>query len=282
MKNNNNLDHSKTEFLFESDAEKAILKEASKPSKVKGYKKIARNSIIISCLLICGFIITYSSQSDKLFKLRASLINSSQNDKEKMNDSSESLDIVNNNYNKKYEIIINKANPITESTLKKYKQVEVMDNVISGIKLEEQTYKSYLKLKQNLLERGYYINIRSGYRSFNESEEVYNYYKINNGIDYAEKYVAKPGVSEHNAGLSFDFIISKDKTSLKTNYQSDEYKYLENVAYLYGFIIRYPKDKENITGYSYEPWHLRYVGNELAKYLTKNNLTLEEYYETKE
>lgn len=282
MKNNNNLDHSKTEFLFESDAEKAILKEASKPSKVKGYKKIARNSIIISCLLICGFIITYSSQSDKLFKLSASLINSSQNDKEKMNDSSESLDIVNNNYNKKYEIIINKANPITESTLKKYKQVEVIDNVISGIKLEEQTYKSYLKLKQNLLERGYYINIRSGYRSFNESEEVYNYYKIENGIDYAEKYVAKPGVSEHNAGLSFDFIISQDKTSLKTNYQSDEYKYLENVTYLYGFIIRYPKDKENITGYSYEPWHLRYVGNELAKYLTKNNLTLEEYYETKE
>ncbi len=282
MKNNNNLDHSKTEFLFESDAEKAILKEASKPSKVKVYKKIARNSIIISCLLICGFIITYSSQSDKLFKLSASLINSSQNDKEKMNDSSESLDIVNNNYNKKYEIIINKANPITESTLKKYKQVEVIDNVISGIKLEEQTYKSYLKLKQNLLERGYYINIRSGYRSFNESEEVYNYYKIENGIDYAEKYVAKPGVSEHNAGLSFDFIISQDKTSLKTNYQSDEYKYLENVAYLYGFIIRYPKDKENVTGYSYEPWHLRYVGVELAKYLTKNNLTLEEYYETKE
>ena len=157
-----------------------------------------------------------------------------------------------------------------------------MDNAIEGIKLEEQTYKSYLKLKQNLLERGYYINIRSGYRSFNESEEVYNYYKIENGIDYAEKYVAKPGVSEHNAGLSFDFIISQDKTSLKTNYQSDEYKYLENVAYLYGFIIRYPKDKENITGYSYEPWHLRYVGNELAKYLTKNNLTLEEYYETKE
>ena len=276
------LEQSKTEFLFESDAEKAVLREASKPSKVKIYKKIVRNSIILSCLLFCGFVITYGTQKNKLFKLNASLINSSSSHKEKMNSSSKQLDVVNNNYNKKYEIIINRANPITESTLKKYKQVDVIDNAISNVKLEEQTYKSYLKLKQNLLERDYYINIRSGYRSFNESEEVYDYYKNENGIDYAEKYVAKPGVSEHNTGLSFDFIISKDKNSLKTNYESDEYKYLENTAYLYGFIIRYPKDKEDITGYSYEPWHLRYVGNELAKYLTKNNLTLEEYYETKE
>ena len=89
-----------------------------------------------------------------------------------------------------------------------------------------------------------------------------------------------PGTSEHNTGLAFDFIITNNKNSLKTNYDSDEYFYLENIAYLYGFIIRYPKDKEEITGYNYEPWHLRYVGQELAKYLKKNNLTLEEYYET--
>ena len=78
-----------------------------------------------------------------------------------------------------------------------------------------------------------------------------------------------------------DIVISTDSKSITNNYDSDEYFYLENIAYLYGFIIRYPKDKEEVTGYSYEPWHLRYVGKDLAKYLKKNNLTLEEYYEKK-
>lgn len=279
-----NMDEDKTEFLFESDAEKAVLNEAAKPKKPKVYKKIIRNSVVLSILLVCAFIGFNSFQSNKLFKLNASLISSSQNNKqtqEKMNESSEELETINNN-DEKYEIIINKANPITEDKLKDYEQVEVLDNAITGVKIEKETYKNYLELKENLLQRGYFINIRSGYRSFSESEEIYNSYKSTYGEDYAEKYVAKPGVSEHNTGMAFDFIITHDKTSLKTDYQSDEYKYLENIAYLYGFIIRYPKGKEAVTGYEYEPWHLRYVGTELAKYLTKNNLTLEEYYETKE
>lgn len=279
-----NMDEDKTEFLFESDAEKAVLNEAAKPKRPKVYKKIIRNSVVLSVLLVCAFVGFNSFQSNKLFKLNASLISSSQNNKqtqEKMNESSEELETINNN-NEKYEIIINKANPITEDKLKDYEQVEVLDNAITGVKIEKETYKNYLELKENLLQRGYFINIRSGYRSFSESEEIYNSYKSTYGEDYAEKYVAKPGVSEHNTGMAFDFIITHDKTSLKTDYQSDEYKYLENIAYLYGFIIRYPKGKEAVTGYEYEPWHLRYVGTELAKYLTKNNLTLEEYYETKE
>lgn len=279
-----NMDEDKTEFLFESDAEKAVLNEAAKPKRPKVYKKIIRNSVVLSILLVCAFIGFNSFQSNKLFKLNASLISSSQNNKqtqEKMNESSEELETINNN-NEKYEIIINKANPITEDKLKDYEQIEVLDNAITGVKIEKETYKNYLELKENLLQRGYFINIRSGYRSFSESEEIYNSYKSTYGEDYAEKYVAKPGVSEHNTGMAFDFIITHDKTSLKTDYQSDEYKYLENIAYLYGFIIRYPKGKEAVTGYEYEPWHLRYVGTELAKYLTKNNLTLEEYYETKE
>ena len=278
------LEQSKTEFLFESDAEKVALKEAAKPKRPKVYKKIIRNSVILSTLLICAFIGFNNFQSNKLFKLNASLISNSSNNKqteEKMNEASEELETINEN-NKKYEIIINKANPITEAELKNYEQVEVLDNAITGVKIEKETYKNYLKLKDNLLQRGYFINIRSGFRSFSESEEIYNSYKNTYGEDYAEKYVAKPGVSEHNTGMAFDFIITQDKTSLKTNYQSDEYRYLENIAYLYGFIIRYPKGKESVTGYEYEPWHLRYVGEELAKYLTKNNLTLEEYYETKE
>lgn len=278
------LDESKTEFLFESDAEKVALAQAANLNKPKLYKKIIVNCVLI-CFVTFGIFYGLSSYETKeLNDLYASVKQSDfkhPNNKEKMNPSSDNLKLVSAN-NNKYEVIINKANPINKEVLIKYNIVNVENNLFSGIKLEEQTYKSYLKLKENLLERGYYINIRSGHRSFEDSEKIYNYYSIENGVSYAEKYVAKPGVSEHNAGIAFDFVISKDKNATKNNYESDEYFYLENIAYLYGFIIRYPKDKENITGYEYEPWHLRYVGTNLAKYLKKNNLTLEEYYEAKE
>ncbi len=279
------FEESKTEFLFESDAEKAVLREAAKPKRKKVYKKIIANSLVLSLAMLCIFYGLNFYEKQELTSLSASTIkNSTDTTKtnEKMNLSSSELQIVSNNYNKKYEIIINKANPISESLAKSYNIVEVEDNIYPNIKLEEETYKSYLKLKENLLERGYYLNIRSGYRSFEESEKVYKLYSVEKGESYAERYVARPGASEHNIGIAFDFIISTNKNSLKTNYESDEYFYLENIAYLYGFIIRYPKDKEDITGYSYEPWHLRYVGQNLAKYLKKNNLTLEEYYETRE
>lgn len=275
-----NLNECKTEFLFESDAEKAVLREAAKPKKPKIYKKI-----IINTFLVCLFLTTLTLflnyyQTKEINNIQAS-INQIKNNKtlnEKMNDSSNKLKSIQNNYESKYEILINKANPITEKFISNYTIVDVEENLYKGIKLEQETYNQYLKLKENLLQRGYYINIRSGFRTFNESKNLYNTYALQKGEEYAKKYVATPGASEHNTGLAFDFILSQNKNSYKTDYDSDEYFYLENIAYLYGFIIRYPKDKENITGYSYEPWHLRYVGIDLAKYLKKNNLTLEEYY----
>lgn len=275
-----NLNECKTEFLFESDAEKVVLKKASKPKRPKIYKKIILNTFII-----CFFITTMSLflnhyQTIEINKIAASLGRISNSNKldERLNKSSNDLSVVNNNYNDKYKVIINKANPISEETVSNYTIVTVENNLYNGIKLEKETYENYLKLKQNLIERGYYINIRSGFRTFSESRLMYNNYEKEKGSSYAEKYVAKPGTSEHNTGLAFDFIISNNKNAYKTNYESDEYFYLENIAYLYGFIIRYPKGKEEITGYNYEPWHLRYVGADLAKYLKKNNLTLEEYY----
>lgn len=281
MQQRNNINESKTEFLFESDAEKVAIKEAQEFRKPKVYKLILVNSIVICTIMISCFYFLSYYEKNELANIKATIIQepSYKNlENEKLNNSSNNLKTFNNYYNK-YGILINKANPITENIVSNYKQVIVENNIFNNIKLEEETYKQYLKLKDNLLKRGYYINIKSGFRSFNDSEAIYKEYEISKGSNYAEKYVAKPGVSEHNTGLAFDFVISKDEQSLKTNYDSDEYYYLENIAYLYGFIIRYPKDKEFITGYSYEPWHLRYVGKDLAKYLKKNNLTLEEYYE---
>ena len=274
------MNECKTEFLFESDAAKAVLNEASKPKKTKIYKRLIFNSLLISIFLITLSYASIHYQNIELQKINASL-NNIKNTKvlnEKMNEASNKLETVYQSFDNKYEIIVNKANIINEEMVNNYKIVNVENNLYNNIKLEEKTYEQYLKLKENLLQRGYYINIRSGFRTFSESNNLFNYYFASRGKEYAEKFVAKAGTSEHNLGLAFDFIISGDKNSYKTNYDSDEYFYLENICYLYGFIIRYPKDKEQITGYSHEPWHLRYVGTELAKYLKKNNLALEEYY----
>lgn len=274
----------KTEFLFESDAEKAIINNAIKEEenkRKKSYKKIIFNSLVIAFVISSFTLSTNFIANNKVKKLTASVNKLNQeNNVEIMNNSSNSLEHHDSSDNK-YEILINKANPIDDVKLKNYEIVNVKNNSFKNIKLEKETYENYLKLKENLLNKNYYINIRSGYRTLKESEEIFNEYKNVKGLDYANKYVAKAGTSEHNTGLSMDIVISTNSKSITNNYDSDEYFYLENIAYLYGFIIRYPKDKEEVTGYSYEPWHLRYVGKDLAKYLKKNNLTLEEYYEKK-
>ena len=239
---------------------------------------IIRNSIIFGFIFIIMFG-SFTFYANKQINIIVANIYKSNDDlKESMNDASNDLIAVNINYNEKYEILINKANPINEDIVSLYKQVPVENNLYPNIMIEEKTYKNYLELKKAVEAKGYYLNIRSGFRSFEDSNSIYNQYRIKYGESYAKKYVAAPGVSEHNTGMAIDIIITSNSNNINNNYESDEYKYLQNIAYLYGFIVRYPKDKEDITGYQYEPWHLRYVGKDLAKYLTKNNLTLEEYY----
>ena len=92
-------------------------------------------------------------------------------------------------------------------------------------------------------------------------------------------YSAYPGTSEHQTGLCLDFITAQ-MTALDTSFEeTSAFEWLSKNAYRYGFILRYPKDKTEITGYSYEPWHYRYVGVDAAAAIWKNNLTLEEYLE---
>ena len=122
---------------------------------------------------------------------------------------------------------------------------------------------------------GLNIYIASGYRGYNNQDNLYNNYVARDGKEAADKYSARPGHSEHQTGLCFD-LNSVDDSFADTN----EGKWINNNAYLYGFIIRYPKGKETETGYQYESWHLRYVGKDLAEKLYNNGswLTMEEYY----
>ena len=122
------------------------------------------------------------------------------------------------------------------------------------------------------------IIVDSGYRSYNYQQVVLDALIKEKG-DEAFKLVALPGASEHQTGLAIDFAYYENgiyNDDVKEN--DKEAIWLKNNAWKYGFILRYPKGKENVTGYNFEPWHFRFVGLKLAKYLFKNDLTLEEYY----
>ena len=118
--------------------------------------------------------------------------------------------------------------------------------------------------------------INSSFRSYEDQEEVYNYYKSTKGEEDADLIAAHAGFSEHQTGLAIDIQTYGSKAATFETF--DEFKWLEKNAYKYGFILRYPKDKEDITGYEYESWHYRYVGLEAAKYIQENKITFDEYY----
>ena len=121
-------------------------------------------------------------------------------------------------------------------------------------------------------EEGLSLWVCSGYRSYIDQKIIYNGYVARDGKEAADRYSARPGLSELQTGLAFD--INNTYSSFA---DTAEGKWLAENCYKYGFIIRYPKDKEHITGYMYEPWHVRYLGTEKAKEVYDSGLCLEEF-----
>lgn len=115
----------------------------------------------------------------------------------------------------------------------------------------------------------------SGYRSFSTQQGLYESYVSRDGKEKADTYSARAGTSEHQTGLATD--INNVSSSFEN---TSAFKWLIKNSYKYGFILRYPKGKEYITGYMYEPWHYRYVGVDVAKIIYEKNITYEEYYAT--
>ena len=189
-------------------------------------------------------------------------------------------------------LLVNKNNKIKDTYLNKINLVKTKDidnNDIyleedidnNDIYLEEETYNSYLKLRNFLLLKNIEIGISSAYRSITNQIDIYRELKEMYGEEYAKLTVATPGYSEHHTGLAIDINIKVDGKYPQNNKELEQQaKYYENIfKYLkdFGFILRYPKGKEKITGYNYEPWHIRYVGFLPANLIMNNNLTLEEY-----
>ncbi len=133
---------------------------------------------------------------------------------------------------------------------------------------------NFNKMKNDAKNNNINLYIRSGFRSYNTQVSLYNNYVKRDGKAAADTYSARAGHSEHQTGLAAD-INSLDQSFINTK----EGKWLNDNCYKYGFIIRYPKGKESITGYIYEPWHIRYVGTDISSKLYNNGnwITLEEY-----
>ena len=177
-----------------------------------------------------------------------------------------------------YLILVNKNNFLDKTYIpedlvdseSKYK-----DNVMICKKVLEM----FNLMKKDALDKGYLIDIMSGYRCYEYQDKIYNRLVAEKGLNYAFRYIAKAGASEHQTGLAIDICVYRDNKCYIEHEIVDfeEIKWVMENAYKYGFILRYPFGKEDITGYNHEPWHFRYVGNIAAKNIYMNKLTLEEY-----
>lgn len=140
-------------------------------------------------------------------------------------------------------------------------------------KMRKEAAERFMKMSDAATLDNITIKNASGYRSYKYQVNLYNNYVERDGKKAADTYSARPGFSEHQTGLTSD--INQIDNSFEN---TDAFKWLQENAYKYGFILRFPKDKEDVTGYQYEPWHYRYVGEYVAEKIHDENLTLEEYY----
>lgn len=146
----------------------------------------------------------------------------------------------------------------------------------SGQKLRQEAFDAFKDMFNDAKKKDLTLIINSSYRTYENQEETYNYYYERNGKKYADGIAARAGFSEHQTGFSID--IQTYNSSASTFEEFDEFKWLQENAHKYGYILRYPKNKEYLTGYNYESWHYRYVGVEAATYIYENNITFDEYY----
>ena len=172
-------------------------------------------------------------------------------------------------------ILVNKYNYLTEDYIPENLEPIDIAYARSGMQLVREAKDAFETLSEDAKKEEMNIIAMSSYRSYNYQVNLYNNYVATDGKEAADTYSARAGYSEHQTGLAVDVY---NKILPYTSFEeTKEFNWMQENAYKYGFILRFPKDKENITGYQYESWHYRYVGKEIAKYLFKNTMTLEEY-----
>ena len=173
-------------------------------------------------------------------------------------------------------ILVNKYNYLTEDYIPENLEPIDIAYARSGMQLVSEARSAFEILSEDAKKEGMNIIAMSSYRSYDYQVNLYDNYVATDGKEAADTYSARAGYSEHQTGLAVDVY---NKVLPYTSFEeTEEFNWMQENAYKYGFILRFPKDKVNITGYQYESWHYRYVGKEAAKYIHNHDLTLEEYY----
>lgn len=144
-------------------------------------------------------------------------------------------------------------------------------------RVSKETSDAYLEMAKAAKKDNISLMANSSFRTYDRQEAVYKEFYYSKGVSYADKYAARAGYSEHQTGLAIDIFTSGRSTTSDFD-TSDAFKWLQTNAHKYGFILRYPKDKEYLTGYNYESWHYRYLGVETATKVYESGLTYDEYY----
>lgn len=144
-------------------------------------------------------------------------------------------------------------------------------------RVSKETSDAYLEMAKAAKKDNISLMANSSFRTYDRQEAVYKEFYYSKGVSYADQYAARAGYSEHQTGLAIDIFTSGRSTTSDFD-TSDAFKWLQTNAHKYGFILRYPKDKEYLTGYNYESWHYRYLGVETATKVYESGLTYDEYY----
>lgn len=183
-----------------------------------------------------------------------------------------------------YMILVNEDNILPDGFEDTIEIIDVENCVGDKYKIEKKTYEAFLKLRESLMENeGIHIELISVYRTIGQQQETVERYLKNFGEEYTKKYVAKPGCSEHHTGFAIDVGVVFNGKLYRTIDDmltiDDLFVAIQKRLPEYGFILRYPKDKESITKISYESWHFRYIDSpEIAKEITDQGICFEEYF----
>ena len=185
-----------------------------------------------------------------------------------------------------YLALVNKQNKLPDDWEKNVELVESTNKYGEKYQVEKKALEKFLEMREELAKEGVIIELDSVTRSVAEQQTLWDKWTIEYGEDYVKKYVAVPGYSEHHTGLAIDICIEKDGKRINDNdemiAEKEIFSKIHTKLAKYGFILRYLDGKDDITGYSYEPWHFRYIDSpEIAKEITDKGLTLEEYLQKK-
>ncbi len=190
-----------------------------------------------------------------------------------------------NNNGIDYLVLVNKTHELDPNWVNEIELVETTNQRGDTVVVESEALAAFEQLQDELASElaplNATIDLNSCYRSREKQQEIVDTFTVDYGEDYVEQYVAQAGHSEHETGLALDVIPIVDGVELLTNdemlAQTELWDIVHSTMPKYGFILRYLPDQEAITGYQYEPWHLRYVGTPAAQKIADSGLTLEEY-----